>query len=220
MKLLHIDTANQPLSVSVTDGIEVLAEFNSGKKVNHSITLMPAIEYILNYAQMDAGELEGIVISAGPGSYTGLRIGAVTAKTLAYTLNVPLYSISSLKVIAATTRMHDVLIIPIIDARRSSVYTGIYRFKGTHIETIKEDSYMTIAQLNDYLKMQHMPYLFVGLDAEKLKEELKGPTFYCLPCSSEMRRLIDTAQPVDTHSFEPTYLRVSEAERNWLNSQN
>ncbi len=220
MKLLHIDTANQPLSVSVSDGIEVLAEFNSAKKINHSITLMPAIEYVMTYAGLQMSDLEGIVVSKGPGSYTGLRIGVTTAKTLAYTLNIPLYAVSSLKALAATVRMHEFLLIPVIDARRDAIYTGIYRYKGIHIETIKEDSYMTIDELNDYLKVQHLPYMFLGMDAIKLKDQLKGPYFYCIPRSVEMRRLIDTTQDaVDVHTFEPTYLRISEAERNWLNNR-
>ncbi|KAA1036564.1 tRNA (adenosine(37)-N6)-threonylcarbamoyltransferase complex dimerization subunit type 1 TsaB [Macrococcus equipercicus] len=217
MKLLHIDTANQPLSVSVSDGIEVLAEFNSAKKINHSITLMPAVDYVMNYAGLEMKDLEGIVVSKGPGSYTGLRIGVTAAKTLAYTLNIPLYAVSSLKALAATVRMHEFLVVPVIDARRDAVYTGIYRYKGVTIETIKEDSYMTIAELNGYLKDQHLPYLFVGMDAVKLEQQLKGPVFYCIPRSVEMRRLIGDA--VDVHTFEPTYLRISEAERNWLNNQ-
>jgi len=219
MKLLNIDTANQPLSVSVTDGIEVLAEFNSAKKINHSITLMPMIEMVMKHADLEMKELEGIIVSAGPGSYTGLRIGVTTAKTLAYTLNIPLYSVSSLKALAATVRMHEFLLVPVIDARRDAIYSGIYRFKGTAVEQIIEDSYMSIDDLNRYLKGQHMPYLFIGMDAVKLKDKLKGPVFYCIPRSAEMRRIADFEHPEDVHVFEPTYLRMTEAERNWLNNQ-
>ncbi|GGB11207.1 tRNA (adenosine(37)-N6)-threonylcarbamoyltransferase complex dimerization subunit type 1 TsaB [Macrococcus hajekii] len=219
MILLNIDTANQPLSVSVTDDVEVLAEFNSAKKINHSVTLMPMIEKILQHADLDTEALEGITVSSGPGSYTGLRIGVTVAKTLAYTLGIPLYSVSSLKVLAATARMDEILLVPVIDARRKAVYSGIYRFKGRHIEQIEQDRYMTIEELNDYLKQQHMPYLFIGMDAVKLEEDLKGPVFYCIPRSSEMRHIVDFNQPEDIHRFEPTYLRMTEAERNWLKQQ-
>lgn len=219
MKLLHIDTANQPLSVSVTDGIEVLAEFNSAKKINHSTTLMPNIEMVMNYAGLEMKDLEGIVVSKGPGSYTGLRIGVATAKTLSYTLNIPVYSVSSLMALAATVRMHEFLLVPVIDARRDAVYAGIYQYKGVHIETVQEDRYMTIDELNRYLQEQHLPYLFIGVDALKLEDRLKGPTFYCIPRSAEMRRLIDLDHPDDVHQLEPAYLRMTEAERNWLNQQ-
>lgn len=219
MKLLNIDTSNQPLSVSITDGIEILAEFNSGMRINHSITLMKKVEELLAYCNLTMKEIEGICVAKGPGSYTGLRIGVTAAKTLAYTLNIPLYSVSSLQVMAATTRMHDFLMIPVIDARRDHVFTGTYRFKGTHLETLTEDRYISIDALNQELMAQHLPYLFIGVDAEKLKDKLKGPTFYTLPKSSEMRRIIDKAQPENAFTFEPAYLRMSEAERNWIKAQ-
>ncbi|MDJ1091940.1 tRNA (adenosine(37)-N6)-threonylcarbamoyltransferase complex dimerization subunit type 1 TsaB [Macrococcus caseolyticus] len=219
MKLLHIDTSNQPLSVSITDGDSVLAEFNSGVRINHSITLMSQIERLLKYTQLTMKDIEGIVVASGPGSYTGLRIGVTAAKTLAYTLNVPLYSVSSLAALAATVRMHEFLLIPVFDARRNHVYAGIYRYKGIRLERVEEDCYISIDELNDKLKAQHLPYIFLGMDAVKLEDALKGPVFYCIPRSAEMRRLIDIDHPVNVYTFEPTYLRISEAERNWLNKQ-
>lgn len=219
MKLLHIDTSNQPLSVSITDGDSVLAEFNSGMRINHSITLMSQVESLLNYTGLTMKDIEGITIAHGPGSYTGLRIGVTAAKTLAYTLDIPLYSVSSLAALAATVRMHEFLLIPVFDARRNYVYAGMYRFKGVKLEMIEEDQYISIDELNEKLKLQHLPYIFLGMDAVKLESSLKGPVFYCIPRSAEMRRLVDTNDPVNVHAFEPTYLRISEAERNWLSSQ-
>lgn len=219
MRLLHIDTSNQPLSVAITEGNEVLAEFNSGMRINHSITMMSQIESLLEYTKLEMKDIEGIVVAKGPGSYTGLRIGVTAAKTLAYTLNIPLYAVSSLATIAATVRMHEFLLIPVIDARRNHVYAGIYRYKGVKLELVEDDAYISIDELNQKLKEQHLPYLFIGVDAEKLAEQLKGPTYYCIPRSAEMRRLINESYLVDAHTFEPTYLRISEAERNWQNNQ-
>lgn len=219
MRLLHIDTSNQPLSVAITEGNEVLAEFNSGMRINHSITMMSQIESLLEYTKLEMKDIEGIVVAKGPGSYTGLRIGVTAAKTLAYTLNIPLYAVSSLAAIAATVRMHEFLLIPVIDARRNHVYAGIYRYKGVKLELVEDDAYISIDELNQKLKEQHLPYLFIGVDAEKLAEQLKGPTYYCIPRSAEMRRLINESYLVDAHTFEPTYLRISEAERNWQNNQ-
>ncbi|UBH15124.1 tRNA (adenosine(37)-N6)-threonylcarbamoyltransferase complex dimerization subunit type 1 TsaB [Macrococcus armenti] len=219
MKLLHIDTSNQPLSVSITDGDSVLAEFNSGMRINHSITLMSQVESLLKYTGLTMKDIEGVTVAHGPGSYTGLRIGVTAAKTLAYTLDIPLYSVSSLAALAATVRMHEFLLIPVFDARRNHVYAGMYRYKGVKLEMIEEDQYISIDELNEKLKQQHLPYIFLGMDAVKLEASLKGPVFYCIPRSAEMRRLIDTNDPVNVHAFEPTYLRISEAERNWLSSQ-
>lgn len=219
MRLLHIDTSNQPLSVAITEGNEVLAEFNSGMRINHSITMMSQIESLLEYTKLKMKDIEGIVVAKGPGSYTGVRIGVTAAKTLAYTLNIPLYAVSSLAAIAATVRMHEFLLIPVIDARRNHVYAGIYRYKGVKLELVEDDTYISIDELNQKLKEQHLPYLFIGMDAEKLAEQLKGPSYYCIPRSAEMRRLINESYLVNAHTFEPTYLRISEAERNWQNNQ-
>lgn len=219
MRLLHIDTSNQPLSVAITEGSEVLAEFNSGMRINHSITMMSQIESLLEYTKLEMKDIEGIVVAKGPGSYTGLRIGVTAAKTLAYTLNIPLYAVSSLAAIAATVRMHEFLLVPVIDARRNHVYAGIYRYKGVKLELVEDDTYISIDDLNQKLKEQHLPYLFIGMDAEKLAEQLKGPSYYCIPRSAEMRRLINESYLVNAHTFEPTYLRISEAERNWQNNQ-
>lgn len=219
MRLLHIDTSNQPLSVAITEGNEVLAEFNSGMRINHSITMMSQIESLLEYTKLEMKDIEGIVVAKGPGSYTGLRIGVTAAKTLAYTLSIPLYAVSSLAAIAATVRMHEFLLIPVIDARRNHVYAGIYRYKGVKLEIVEDDAYISIDELNQKLKEQHLPYLFIGMDAEKLAEQLKGPSYYCIPRSAEMRRLINESYLVNAHTFEPTYLRISEAERNWQNNQ-
>ena len=219
MRLLHIDTSNQPLSVAITEGNEVLAEFNSGMRINHSITMMSQIESLLEYTKLEMKDIEGIVVAKGPGSYTGLRIGVTAAKTLAYTLNIPLYAVSSLAAIAATVRMHEFLLVPVIDARRNHVYAGIYRYKGVKLELLEDDTYISIDDLNQKLKEQHLPYLFIGMDAEKLAEQLKGPSYYCIPRSAEMRRLINESSLVNAHTFEPTYLRISEAERNWQNNQ-
>lgn len=219
MRLLHIDTSNQPLSVAITEGNEVLAEFNSGMRINHSITMMSQIESLLEYTKLEMKDIEGIVVAKGPGSYTGLRIGVTAAKTLAYTLSIPLYAVSSLAAIAATVRMHEFLLIPVIDARRNHVYAGIYRYKGVKLELVEDDTYISIDELNQKLKEQHLPYLFIGMDAEKLAEQLKGPSYYCIPRSAEMRRLINESYLVNAHTFEPTYLRISEAERNWQNNQ-
>ncbi len=219
MRLLHIDTSNQPLSVAITEGNEVLAEFNSGMRINHSITMMSQIESLLEYTKLEMKDIEGIVVAKGPGSYTGLRIGVTAAKTLAYTLNIPLYAVSSLAAIAATVRMHEFLLVPVIDARRNHVYAGIYRYKGVKLELVEDDTYISVDDLNQKLKEQHLPYLFIGMDAEKLAEQLKGPSYYCIPRSAEMRRLINESSLVSAHTFEPTYLRISEAERNWQNNQ-
>ncbi|WP_457826661.1 tRNA (adenosine(37)-N6)-threonylcarbamoyltransferase complex dimerization subunit type 1 TsaB, partial [Staphylococcus aureus] len=82
-------------------------------KVNHSIQLMPTVKMLLEEANLTPKQLDAIIVAKGPGSYTGLRIGVTTAKTLAYTLNIPLYGVSSLQALAATIDAQEKTIVPI-----------------------------------------------------------------------------------------------------------
>src|SRR6185312_10126528 len=94
---LGIDTANTPLSIAIVKDGELLAEENSAMAVNHSLRAMPAIEELLAKVSITPSAIDAIAVSEGPGSYTGVRIGVTIAKTLAWTLNKPLFGISSLK---------------------------------------------------------------------------------------------------------------------------
>lgn len=93
-------------------------------------------------------DIDGIVVAKGPGSYTGVRIGVTTAKTLAYALNTKLYGVSSLAALAATVKNDkQKLLVPIIDARREAVYTGVYQNVDGNITTIIKDQYLPIEEL-------------------------------------------------------------------------
>lgn len=100
MKILAIDTSNQTMAVAVTDDNRLLGQLQTTVNKNHSKTLMPAIETLMKELELTPQELDRIVVAQGPGSYTGLRIGVTTAKTLANTLKTELVGISSLKTIA------------------------------------------------------------------------------------------------------------------------
>lgn len=101
MKILAIDTSNQPLSVAVLEDGNLLSQATCTKTKNHSVKLLPLIERLMEDARLKPCELDRIVVAKGPGSYTGLRIGVATAKTLAYTLDKELAGVSSLEVLAA-----------------------------------------------------------------------------------------------------------------------
>ncbi|WP_213406320.1 tRNA (adenosine(37)-N6)-threonylcarbamoyltransferase complex dimerization subunit type 1 TsaB [Staphylococcus pasteuri] len=218
MKLLLIDTSNQPLSVAITNNNETIAEINNNSKVNHSVQLMPEIQRLFEQSGISKHDLDGIVVAEGPGSYTGLRIGVTTAKTLAYALNCKLYGVSSLKSLAACIKEDYRLLVPIFDARREAVYTGIYQRQsdGT-LETILEDQYISIEDLKSKLHEFNQKYLFIGQDTSKLSHLLEGDYIDQLPQASVMSELI--SQPADIHSFVPNYHKITEAERNWINQQ-
>ena len=148
MNSLLIDTSNQPLSVALMQNDEVLAEITTDSKQNHSVQLI-AISQLFEQSKIAKQQLDAIV-AEGPGSYTGLRIGVTVAKTLAYALDVKLYGVSSLKAFAATIDHTDKLLVPVFDARRQAVYTGIFQWQNGQLVTILEDQYMSIEALRAF----------------------------------------------------------------------
>ena len=151
MNYLLLDTSNKPMSLAIMQDETVLVEHTTNIKRNHSVQLMPAIQTIISEAGMTKQDIDAIVAAKGPGSYTGLRIGVTIAKTLAYALNTQLYGVSSLAALAATIpNIHaNQLIVPVFDARREAVYTGVYRYEQGKLVTMLEDQYMTISELNN-----------------------------------------------------------------------
>ena len=123
---LGIDTSQTPLSVAVVKDDQVLAEYKSSIKITHSIGTMPAIEELLKKVDIQPSELDAIAVANGPGSYTGVRIGVTIAKTLAWTLNIPIFSVSSLQLLAANAPYFPGVVCTIMDARRGNVFAGIY----------------------------------------------------------------------------------------------
>src|SRR5690554_2087848 len=115
--ILGIDTSNSPLAVALVKDDAVLIEETHNLKINHSLTAMPAVEEIMKKAKVVPGDLTRIVAAEGPGSYTGVRIGLTIAKTLAWSLKIPLVTVSSLKVLAANGLGFNGLICPVMDAR-------------------------------------------------------------------------------------------------------
>ncbi|MFJ7954639.1 tRNA (adenosine(37)-N6)-threonylcarbamoyltransferase complex dimerization subunit type 1 TsaB [Lysinibacillus sp. NPDC096418] len=226
---LGIETANAPLSVAIVKDGKVVAEVVQNIKLTHSAGAMPAIEAILATAGFKPADIDAIAVSEGPGSYTGVRIGVTLAKTLAWTLKKPLVGVSSLKTLAANVSLYNGLICPLFDARRSNIYTAVYR--GATLETVMEDYHDHIDGLLQRLQALGEPILFVGADVDvfwdKIVEELgdnasRAPFSHDLPRASEVIRLAcESALPniEVTHHFVPQYKRIAEAEANWLKEQ-
>src|SRR5690554_6176022 len=103
MKILAFDTSNQPMSVAVVEDNKVLAEITVNIKRNHSIQLMPAIDEMLEQAKLTIDDIDRVAVAEGPGSYTGLRIAVTIAKSLAWTKEIELVGVSSLKLVAANS---------------------------------------------------------------------------------------------------------------------
>lgn len=228
MKVLAIDTSNFTLGVALINGTQVIGEYTTNLKKNHSVRVMPAIESLLKDCDTSPKELTKIVVAQGPGSYTGVRIGVTIAKTLAWTLNVPLSAVSSLEVLAANGRYFDGLVSPLFDARRGQVYTGLYEFDHGTLKTVTEDCNILSSEWAMKVKEYNRPVLFVGQDVEIHREaitEVLGDLAVFAPAQlynarpSELAFIGLNKDEVDIHHFVPNYIRMAEAEAKWLEQQ-
>ncbi|SOC41307.1 tRNA threonylcarbamoyladenosine biosynthesis protein TsaB [Salinicoccus kekensis] len=208
MKSLLIDTSDQVLSIAVTDEI-ILGEININIKRTHSETLMPYIAELLDMVKVEKNELEQIIVSNGPGSYTGIRIGVTVAKTLAVALNLPLYTVSSLFVMAASYRG---VVAPVIDARRGNVYGAIYELDGNSFDVIKEPEHMDFAAFNEEVKKYGAQIIM----NTALKRNFEAEVTHVMSRIGNVVNYKGALVPVDAHEVVPEYLRISEAEKNWM----
>ena len=218
MKLLAFDTSSQALSVALTEDDTLLGKIDLNIKKNHSITLMPAIDFLMTNAGLQPEDLDRIAVAQGPGSYTGLRIAVTTAKTLASTLNIDLVGVSSLAAIAANVDVAG-KVVPLIDARRQNVYAGIYEnglsvSQEQHIEldtlmeTLKKEETLTFTgELANFRELiaQTLPQAKFVENAERR-----------LPNAYQIARLGAGYEPVNVDTFVPEYLKKVEAEEKWL----
>ncbi len=132
MRILAIDTACNLARVALTEDGVLCKEITVDDKRRHSVKLLPAIETLLAECGRAPKDLDLIAVTKGPGSFTGLRIGVVTAKTMAYALHVPLVGVNTLDAIAASFAEEDAIVCPLIDARNTRAYGGFYR-KGERV---------------------------------------------------------------------------------------
>ncbi|MCC3359704.1 tRNA (adenosine(37)-N6)-threonylcarbamoyltransferase complex dimerization subunit type 1 TsaB [Bacillus sp. REN16] len=225
MKVLAIDTSNYVLGVALVDEAKVIGEVITNLPKNHSVRVMPTIEHLMKECDIKPKELDRIVVAMGPGSYTGVRIGVTIAKTLAWSLQIPLAGVSSLEALAANGRYFNGFISPLFDARRGQVYTGLYQYEEENLNSIEEDKIILLSEWVEELKKKETPVLFIGNDLVIHKEQIEtdlGQLAYVAPYTdwnprpSELAELGLKKEPVDVHTFVPNYIRLAEAEANWL----
>ncbi|MHA6252997.1 tRNA (adenosine(37)-N6)-threonylcarbamoyltransferase complex dimerization subunit type 1 TsaB [Oceanobacillus sp. CAU 1775] len=228
MKLLAIDTSNNVLGIAIMEDDQIIGELVTNLNKNHSVRLMPAIHKLMGEVGVKAEDLEKIAIAKGPGSYTGVRIGLTTAKTLAWALNIPIVGVSSLEVLAYQGRFFDGYICPFFDARRGLVYSGLYKFENNQLVSIMEDKNMMMETLLENLSLENKKILFLSPDILSFEEEIKnkleekaiipaGPFHIAQPSHLGLASLNYDAD--ETHHLIPSYLRMAEAEANWLKQQ-
>jgi len=215
--LLHIETATSNCSVSLSDEEHILATVELNEGYTHAENLHPFIEQLFKKTNLNPNQLNAIAVSAGPGSYTGLRIGVTAAKGLCYALNIPLISVNTLQILSAQAVKliieKDVILCSMLDARRMEVYTAAYNqelleIKKTEAKIVAENS------VNEF-RMDRTTYYF-GDGMPKCKallQTISGAKFLdnIIPSSTNMLNLALTKykakQFEDIAYFEPMYLK-------------
>lgn len=213
MKVLAFDTSSKALSVALLEEENRLAELTLTIKKNHSITLMPTIEFLMASIDWKPTDLDRIVVAEGPGSYTGLRIAVATAKTLAQTLKIDLVGVSSL--LALVPEEIEGLAIPVMDARRNHVYAGFYQ----EDQLVYPEGHLSFEAVLERVKGAEKVTFLGEVEAfrEQIQEALPNAQLVeTLPDAVRIGRLGLTKEAVSVHGFVPNYLKRVEAEENWL----
>ena len=214
MKIAAFDTSSKALTLAILEDETLLAQMTLNIKKNHSITLMPAIDFLMKSLDMKPTDLDRIAVAQGPGSYTGLRIAVATAKTLAHTLKIELVGVSSL--LALVPEQAEGLVIPVMDARRNNVYAGFYQ-SG---QAVRPEAHLPLAEVLEIASAADQPVTFVG-ETTAFVEQIEAalpqaaiqPT---LPEAATIGRLGLDLPAQSIHDFVPNYLKRVEAEENWL----
>ena len=229
MKILGIDSSGLVASVAIVEDDRLVAEYNLQYKITHSQTLLPMLEEIRNRIHLDMQTIDAIAVAAGPGSFTGLRIGAATVKGLALALGKPIIPVPTLEGMAYNCYGTDLLVCPIMDARRNQVYAGLYIFEKEdriRMKSVMEQTAVGFDELAAKLNVLGREVLFLGdgvpVFAEAMKELLRIP-YYFAPAHMNRQRAASVAalgkEKFEQGIFEdaadhaPEYLRLSQAER-------
>lgn len=226
MKILAFDSSGLVASVAILTEDTLLAEYTVNFKKTHSQTLLPMIDEIVKMTEQDLNEIDAIAVAAGPGSFTGLRIGSATAKGLGLALKKPLIPVPTVDALAYNLYGSDKIICPMMDAKRGQVYTGIYEWKAGELHTITEQKAVAADDIIAEVNQIGRPVIFLGCgvpaNLEAIKEEVTVP-YELAPCSVNRQKaasvgllgmkLMKEGKICSARDHEPEYLRLSQAER-------
>ena len=173
MIVLSMDSSSLVTTVALLRDEHILGEFTINFKREHSVILMEKVEELLKDCEVDINDVDGFVVSKGPGSFTGLRIGMATVKGLSMGSNKPYISISSLDALAYSLLNFDGLICPIMDALRDSVFTCIYKNVDGKLTKVIDYSALSLEELSNEINSRGEKVIFTGDGVYKHKDYLK-----------------------------------------------
>lgn len=229
MRILALESSAIAASVCVMEEEKILSEFYMNTKQTHSQTLLPMAKTALEYAGLSIKDLDLLAVSAGPGSFTGVRIGVACIKGLAFPQNTPCCGISTLEAMAMNFRQQEGLVCACMDARCGQVYNALFLTGGGAVQRLTEDRALSIEELAKELPQRIQetgkPLLLVG-DGAKLC--FTSPFFEAIPAqlapehlqmqrasgvAEAARRAFERGEIVTPEQLAPIYLRLPQAQR-------
>lgn len=226
MKLLVLDSSGLVASVALLEDNRLIAEYTTGNKLTHSQTLLPMLDEVIQRTSFEMEEIDAIAVAMGPGSFTGLRIGAATAKGLGLALQKPIIGVPTVDGLAYQLFGVSSLICPMMDARRKQVYTGFYRFHRSQMEVVKEQCAQSVEDTLKQLKEYKEPVIFLGDGVPVYRKEIEetmGTDAIFAPAHVNRQRAGAVGALAEVYyekgiwqsadAFAPEYLRKSQAER-------
>ena len=225
MKLLGIDTSGMVASVAVMEDDILIGEYTLNYKKTHSQTLMPMLDELTKALELDLSTIDAIAVAVGPGSFTGLRIGAAAVKGLAMALDKPVIEISTLEGLAYSCCESEKVVCPILDARRKQTYAAGYEFDTVAKEVIAQDA-LAIEDFIEKVNAYGKNALFLGDGVPVFKEDIEKlctvPFSFAKPGQNRQsassvllaaKDKFDKGELKQGDELRLNYLRVSQAER-------
>ena len=228
MRILAFETSAKAGSVALLEDSTLLAESYQNTGLTHSQTVMTMAQQVLENCGMTVRDVDAVAVAAGPGSFTGVRIGVAAAKGFAWGREIPCYGVSTLEAMALQLGASEGYVLPVMDARRSQVYNGVFRAGPEGLTRVREDRAIGLEELEKELKELEGPVFLVGDGSivcyNALKDTVSG---LVLPPEHRMHQRaagvglaaleeIRRGASGDAAALQPNYLRLSQAERERL----
>ncbi len=226
MKILGLDSSGLVAGVAVAEDDSLIGEYTVNYKKTHSQTLLPMLDALARITELDLASIDAIAVAGGPGSFTGLRIGSATAKGLGLALEKPIVGVPTVEALAYNLAGCRDLVCPLMDARRSQTYTGLFRFAGNEMETIREQCATGIDEMVAFVNRMGEAVVFLGdgvpVFLPYLKENVEVPWTLALAHQNRQRagavavlgmKYYAAGRGECAKDHTPEYLRLSQAER-------
>ena len=225
MKILSLETSAKSASAAVVEDGNVLASCFQCTGLTHSRTLMPMVEAMLKNAELTLSQMDALAVAAGPGSFTGLRIGVSALKGLAWAADKPCLGVSTLEAMAHNLAHMDALLICAMDARRHQIYNAIFEARGGSLTRLCPDRAIALEEVREELRGDNRRKIVLGDGALLCYDDLSKNGISCelAPAALRWQNAVGVAlaaqvayargEACTAQALRPVYLRISQAER-------